>query len=81
MNGTVSTIGSNHGHVLVVSKADVAAGQDITYHIMGAAAHDHTVLITAAMFQMLQQNNGVMSTSSNASAGPAHTHPITVVCA
>ena len=81
MNGTTSTIGSNHGHVLMVTKADVAAAQDITYHIMGAAAHDHTVLVTAAMFQTLQQNNGVMMTSSQATAGPLHTHPIMVVCA
>ena len=81
MNGTIATISGNHGHVLVVSKADVAAALDITYHIMGAAAHDHTVLVTAAMFQTLQQDNGVMTTSSNASVGIAHTHPIMVVCA
>ena len=78
MNGTVTTISSNHGHVLVVSKADVAAAQDITYHIMGAASHDHTVLITAAMFQTLEQNNGVMTTSTTTAQ---HDHPITVVCA
>jgi hypothetical protein len=64
--------------VLVVSKADVAAAEDITYHIMGAADHDHTVLITAAMFQTLEQNNGVMTTSSTTSL---HSHPIMVVCA
>ncbi|HET9989774.1 MAG TPA: hypothetical protein VFQ65_14680 [Kofleriaceae bacterium] len=74
----MTTIGANHGHVLVVSMADVLAGQDITYHIMGAAAHDHTVSITTAMFQTLQQNNGVMTTSSMTSL---HSHPITVVCA
>jgi hypothetical protein len=77
MNGTTPTIGGNHGHVLVVSKDDVLAGQDITYHIMGGATHDHTVLITAAMFQTLQQNNGVMTTSSVTNV---HSHPITVVC-
>ena len=78
MNGTASTIGANHGHVLVVSKTDVAAGQDVTYHIMGGANHDHTVLITAAMFQTLQGNHGVMTTSST---DDQHSHPITVVCA
>lgn len=77
-NGTNVTIGSNHGHVLVVSKDDVAAGVDKTYHIMGTASHDHTVTVTAAQFSTLSANSGVSLTSSTDSA---HSHPITIRCA
>jgi hypothetical protein len=73
------TITANHGHVLIVSKADVMAGVDKTYDIMGTALHTHSVTITAAMFATLAANTagGVMTTSSVT----LHSHPITVVCA
>ena len=71
------TIGSNHGHVLTVTAAEVQAGADVTYHIMGTASHDHTVTITAAMFQTLVSGMTVSATSSST----GHTHGITVVCA
>lgn len=71
------TIGSNHGHVLTVTAAEVRTGADVTYHIMGTSSHDHTVTITAAMFQSLVSGMTVSATSSSA----GHTHSITVVCA
>lgn len=77
-NGTTVTIGANHGHVLVVAKADVMAGADRTYHIQGTATHDHTVELTAAQFADLQQNQAIMTTSST---DLAHEHPIMVACA
>lgn len=78
MNGTVSTIGANHGHVLMVSKADVAAGVAKTYDIHGTANHTHSVTVSAAMFTMLQANTTVMTVSTTDSN---HNHPITVMCA
>jgi hypothetical protein len=77
-NGTISTIGSNHGHVLVVSKTEVAAGVPKTYDIQGTASHTHSVTVTAAMFTMLKSNTTIMTTSTNDSG---HSHPITVMCA
>jgi hypothetical protein len=71
------TIGSNHGHLLTVAAADVSAAADVTYHIMGTSSHDHTVLISAAMFAKLAAGMPVSTTSSSA----GHTHDITVVCA
>jgi hypothetical protein len=78
LNGTVSTIGANHGHVLMVSKADVAAGVDKTYDIHGTANHTHSVTVSAAMFTTLQSNTAVTTVSSTNSG---HNHPITVMCA
>lgn len=79
-NGTSVDIGSNHGHVLVVTSADVTAGVDKTYDITGSSDHSHMVTITAANFQRLQSNaNGsVMVTSTS---GGSHTHSITILCA
>jgi hypothetical protein len=71
------TIASNHGHVLTVTAAEVKAGAETTYHIMGTSAHDHTVVITAAMFAMLDAGQQVSTTSTS----NGHSHGITVVCA
>jgi len=78
MNGTISTIGANHGHVLVVSKADVAAGTARTYDIRGTAGHTHSVTVTAAMFTQLKGNTTITTTSS---VDAGHAHSITVMCA
>ena len=77
-NGTTATIQSNHGHALTVTKADVAAKADKSYEIMGTSAHSHTVMITAAQFGTLAQNQSI-SVSSTTTAG--HTHTVSVSCA
>jgi hypothetical protein len=77
MNGTTDTIASNHGHVLTVAKADVVAGVDKTYDIMGSASHTHSFTVTAAMFTLLQGNHTAMATTTTTLA---HTHDITIMC-
>lgn len=77
-NGTNSSISSNHGHTLIVSKADVLAGSDKTYNIQGTSNHPHTVTITSSQFSTLQSNQSITVTSSS---DDAHTHSVTVQCA
>lgn len=77
-NGTATAIGGNHGHVLVVPMADIAAGAQRTYDIRGTADHTHQVTLTAADMATLQQNVAARETSSVALS---HSHPITVSCA
>lgn len=77
-NGTTAAIGANHGHTMTVPSADVVAGAEKTYQIQGSSGHPHTVVVTAAMFTMLQNNTMAMATSST-DAG--HSHPITITCA
>jgi hypothetical protein len=79
-NGTSVTIDANHGHVLMVTSADVAAGLDKTYDITGTAIHSHMVTVTGADFMRLQSNANasVMVTST---LGSAHMHTITILCA
>ncbi len=70
-------ISANHGHRLVVSPADVAAGVDKTYSIAGTAGHDHQVTLTAAEFAVLGAGHAITVTSTN---GAGHTHDVTVTC-
>lgn len=76
--GCGSTIELNHGHALTVPAADVAAGTAQTYDITGAAAHAHSVSLSAADFSLLRTAGMVIVTSTT---GGAHTHTVTVRCA
>jgi len=75
-------IGSNHPvgseHKMTVAMADVAAGVDKTYDIMGNSLHTHSVTLTAADFAALKATGTTMAVSTTASM---HSHPITVTCA
>ncbi len=79
-NGATAQISNNHGHAITVSIADVMAGVDKTYDIMGTSAHTHSVTVTAANFASLMNNpsGSVMVTSTT---GNTHTHTITILCA
>jgi len=78
MDGTAVTIAANHGHLLMVSKADVAAATAKTYDMQGTADHTHSVTVTAEMFAKLQSNTAISVTSST---DASHDHRITVMCA
>lgn len=71
------SIALNHGHVLDVPLADVMAGTDKIYDIMGSSMHTHTVTIGASDFALLAQGMTVMLVSST---GAMHTHTVTVTC-
>jgi hypothetical protein len=76
-DGTNVQIAGNHGHVLVVSKADIMAGAAINYDITGTATHTHHVTISAANFTSLTGNMNVTTVSTTDSN---HSHNITVIC-
>jgi hypothetical protein len=70
-------IQGNHGHTLTVSLADVNAGVDKTYDIMGTSTHGHSVTLTAADFTMIKAGSTRMVVSTT---GGGHTHPVNVMC-
>jgi hypothetical protein len=74
----VENIAGNHGHVLTVSPADVAAGASRTYSIQGTSTHNHMVTISAANFAKLAAGEVISLTSTT---GAAHEHGVTVSCA
>jgi len=72
-----SAIGTNHGHTITVSLADVNAGVDKTYDITGSSPHTHMVTVTAADFTAIKAGTTRMVTSTS---GGGHTHAVTVMC-
>ncbi|NUO49121.1 MAG: hypothetical protein HOV80_09720 [Polyangiaceae bacterium] len=72
-------IATNHpqAHTMEVTAAEVEAGADMTYDIMGASMHTHSVTLTAADFATLAQGGSVTKTST---MGGMHTHEVTVTC-
>ena len=62
---------------MTVSMADVTAGVDKIYDIMGNSIHTHAVTLTAADFAALKSAGSIMVTSATTSF---HSHPITVTC-
>ena len=71
------TIGTNHGHEMVVPLADVEAGVEVVSDIQGGSPHPHSVTVTADDFAALAAGMTVMVTSSMDSG---HTHEVSLVC-
>lgn len=78
-NGANATaISSNHGHTLVVSKADIDAGTQKSYSIQGGSSHNHSITLTSANFNTLKTAKSISVESSRDSS---HRHDVTVSCA
>lgn len=73
-----ANIGANHGHTMVVPRADVEAGVGKSYDITGSSTHAHSVMLTASHFATLAGGETVMVDSTS---GGGHTHSVTVTCA
>lgn len=73
-----ATIGSNHGHTMLVTKAEITAGVAKSYDIAGQAGHPHTVMVSAANFASLAVGGSVTITSSSTNS---HAHDVVVMCA
>jgi len=80
LTDATTIIADNHPHgphMLVVPSADVQAGVEKIYDIMGAAQHTHLVTVTAADFAILKAGGTVMETST---ITLDHSHLITISC-
>ena len=75
INGTVS---ANHGHVAIVTGAEITADVAVTLNIQGTATHNHTVAIAAGDLTNLKNRQAVSITSST-DAGHQHTVTFTPV--
>ena len=76
--GCSDTIAANHGHTLVIAKADLDSATDKVYDIQGAAVHSHTVSLTVARLRALKAGTTVNVTSSTTAA---HEHAVSILCA
>jgi len=68
------SIAANHGHVAVITGAQIADGGAVTLDIQGTATHTHSVRLAAAQIQAIgtRQRVGVTSTTDS-----AHNHVVT----
>lgn len=71
LSGTVS---ANHGHVAVITAAELTAKNAVTLHIQGTATHDHTVDLTGAQVAAAASGQQVAITSST---DVGHNHLVT----
>jgi hypothetical protein len=71
VNGVVS---ANHGHIAVITGAQITAGSAVSLDIHGTATHTHTVAISQADLTALKIKQTVTSTSTTDSS---HSHTVT----
>lgn len=71
-------IGTNHGHVAVITAAQQTAANAFTLNIQGTAAHQHTVELSQAELRSLVARQAVSKVSSTDN-GHSHTVTFTVV--
>ena len=67
-------IAANHGHVAVITGAQITTGSAISLNIQGTAAHQHTVAISQADLTTLKNRQAVTGTSST---DASHSHTVT----
>ena len=71
VNGVVS---ANHGHVAVITGAQITTGNAIALDIRGTATHAHTVNVSQADLASLKNRQAVTDTSTTDSG---HSHTVT----
>ena len=71
VNGVVA---ANHGHIAVITGAQITAGSAVSLDIHGTATHTHTVAISQADLAALKLKQTVTSTSTTDSG---HSHTVT----
>ena len=72
-SGATGSVGTNHGHVVGITQADLDAGTAVTL-TLSCVGHEHTVDLSSADVMNIADGNSVTRTSSS-DAG--HTHSVT----
>ena len=68
------SISGNHGHVAVITAAELTAGGAINLDIAGTAGHTHTVSLSAAEVTQISTGTRVSKASTT---NDAHSHTVT----
>jgi hypothetical protein len=67
-------VGSNHGHNVTITGAQITAGNAVTLTLATGNGHTHTVALTGPHVTSIGAGGSVMATSSSTSG---HTHLVT----
>jgi hypothetical protein len=70
----VGSISANHGHVAIITGAQLTAGGAINLDIQGTASHTHSVSLSGVEIASIAANNKVAKESTNNSG---HSHTVT----
>jgi hypothetical protein len=74
-SGDVSgVVSANHGHVAIVTRAAITAGNAVVLDIMGMANHSHRVELSASEIGQIGSGQTVVKSSST---DLAHNHTVT----
>jgi hypothetical protein len=69
-----SSISGNHGHIAVITGAQLTSSTTVTLDIRGQADHPHTVELSAAQVQQIAANQRV---SKESTSDTGHSHTVT----
>jgi hypothetical protein len=72
------SVTANHGHVAVVTGAQINAGSSVTLDVTGSADHPHSVVVTMAEVGQIAAGQRVSKTSSTDPSPTVGTHSHTV---
>lgn len=67
-------VSANHGHVAVITAAQLSAAGSLTLNIRGSATHPHTVELTAVEVAQVRDGQRVSKIST---IGDSHNHNVT----
>ena len=68
------SISDNHGHVAIITSAQLMAGNAVGLEILGTATHTHRVELSASDIQEIARGRSVFKDSSTTEA---HSHRVT----
>ncbi len=74
--GLLTTVASNHGHVLLVPVSDLWAGAAVTYDIAGTSGHSHWVTLAEGDWSSLREYGSLTLESTDAGG---HSHSVMVI--
>jgi len=69
-------VASNHGHTVVITGAQLAAGGGVVLDIQGTSSHPHQVELTAAEVRAIGEGRRVEKASTPSPSG-SHAHTVT----
>jgi hypothetical protein len=72
----VGTVGTNHGHAVMITGAVLSAGGGVTLDIQGTSSHPHQVTLTSAEVISIREGRRVSKESTPSPSG-SHAHTVT----
>lgn len=73
VSDNVGVVGTNHGHAVTITKAQLTAAGALTLDIQGTSGHAHSVTLSATEVTSIKNGTKV---SKDSSTGAGHIHTV-----